>query len=265
MASVTASETSGQSRAMADHHLRLPDRRDDLRAALGNGLLPAADARRKGLGPPDLRPRHGAAEPVLGPRPAVVRGDRRPLRDLARAGHRRRHLCGRPGADGECQLAVDALSRRRRAGRARRRGRFVQHRARRLRPAYAAGTPQHRVRHRHRRRLGRHVPVRADQPGHDRCLWLVRHTGLSRHRHARPADPGHPACRKFARRQGGDGRDAAVDRQRAPRGARPPQLRAADHGLLRLRLPDRLHHRPLPGLYPRHRHRRRAMRSSRWR
>ncbi len=46
---------------------------------------------------------------------------------------------------------------------------------------------------------------------------------------------------------------------------RPPQLRAADHRLLRLRLPDRLHHRPFPGLYPRHRHRRRATPSSRWR
>ena len=33
---------------MADHHLRLPDRRPDLRAALGDGLLPTANARGKG-------------------------------------------------------------------------------------------------------------------------------------------------------------------------------------------------------------------------
>ena len=40
------------------------------------------------------------------------------------------------------------------------------HRARRLRPPHAAREALDRVRHRHGGRLGRHVPVRADQPGH---------------------------------------------------------------------------------------------------
>ena len=87
--------------SVADHHLRLPHRRDHLRAAFGDGLLPAADARRKGLGPHHLRPGHGDAEPVLGPRPAVLRRDRRPLRHLARAGARRPHLRRRPLSDGD--------------------------------------------------------------------------------------------------------------------------------------------------------------------
>ena len=159
--------------SVAHHHLRLPDRRADLRAALGDGLLPAADARRKRLGPHDLRPRHGAAEPVLGSQPAVLRGHRRPLRHLARAGARRPDLRGRPLSDGDRRQPDDAAHRRRRAGRPRRRRRLVLDRARRLRPAHAAGEAFDRLRHRHGGRIGRHVPVRADQPGPDRRLWLV--------------------------------------------------------------------------------------------
>ena len=127
----------------------------------------------------------------------------------------------------------------------------------------AAFAPQHQpaepldgVRHRHRRRFRRHVHLRPDQPGSDRRLWLVRHARLHVDRHAGHPGAGNPACRQCALGQGLAGRGRADARSGAVRGLRPQELPAADLGLLRLRLPGRLHHRPLPGLYQGHRHRR---------
>ena len=191
----------GKISPMADHHLRLPDRRTDLRSALGHGFLPTPHAGGKGLGPHDIRPRHGAAKLVLGPQPAILRRYRRPLRHLARAVARRPYLCGRPLSDGRRRQPDHAACRRRHTRRPRRRSRLVLDRACGLRPPHAAREAIDRFRHRHRGGIGRHVPVRADRPGPDRRLWLV--AGADHHGRN---DAGHPAARypaawEFAQRR----------------------------------------------------------------
>ena len=264
MADVTASERPAEPRAMADHHLRLPDRGADLRAALGDGLLPAADAGRQRLGPPDLRPRHGAAEPVLGPRPAVLRGHRRQIRHLARAGHRRRHLCRRPLSDGDrriaarCSISAAACW----SGLA-------------SRPARSASCspPSPGTRPPERRSIVFGIGTAAGSAGMflfapisqgliDAYGWSDC-AGLSS---ASPmlvvAAPCHPAARQFAQRQqDGDGRDAAVGRRSAARSASATAaivLLTTGFFVCGFQVAFITAH--FPAYIARHRHRRRAMR-----
>ena len=95
------------------------------------------------------------------------------------------------------------------------------------------------------------------QPGADRRLWLVGQR-WSTWRSPMLVIPvlAIPLVGNSRSGTGLAGRDRADARPGAVGSLRPQELPAACLRLLRLRLPGRLHHRPFPGLYRRHRHRR---------
>ena len=146
------------------------------------GFFQLADARGHGLGPHHVRPRDGDPEPRLGARTAVLRRDGRQVRHLARAGHFRRPLRGRALRDGACgepapgSMSAAACS----SGSA-----WPRAPSRSCMAAFARNVSAERrsfvFGHRHGRRLGRHVRLRADQPGADRAATAGPDTpGLAR-------------------------------------------------------------------------------------
>ena len=193
----------GQRLSPAPHHrLRLRDRDDLVRAALGDGPVPGADAGGDRLVAHPVRPGHGNPEPVLGARPALLRGGGRQVRRLAHAGAGRRGLCDRAPDDvvaGRHRLPACG---RRSAGRAWRRGLVVRHRAVGLRAQRLGREPLDGVRPGHRGRVARHVPVRAALGGAHRPLRLVGRAGLAGRDGAGDPAAGDPAARQRARRDG---------------------------------------------------------------
>ena len=149
------------------------DRAAELRAALEPRLFHPADEPRIRLGPRRVRPRAGAAEPVVGPGPADRGRDRRPLRRPARDDRRRAALCRRSAPDALFDDAAVARSRRRRPDRLRAVRLFVQPGAVGVQQAAAAGEARPCARRRHRGRLVRAIPVRAVRRRDDRQFRLA--------------------------------------------------------------------------------------------
>ncbi len=240
----------------ARHRRRLPDRGAQLRPALDDGLLPHADVERARLGPRDLRARHRHPEPRLGHRPAFRRHARRQVRHGAGADRRRAPLRPRPRADGADHRPGDAATHRRRPHRPRHRRLGVPAGPRRLRAAPPRAHADHRPTGSARppARLGQFIFAPLGQGFIQAYGWqtalivmaaiVLAHPAVLALRHPRQADG-----RRRSRRAEGP-----VDPRGAPRGLPPPLLPAARRRLLRLRLPDRLHHRPPAALSQRHRH-----------
>ena len=159
--------------AARHHHLRMRDRAVELRAALEPRLFRPADEPRVRLGTRRLRPRAGAAEPVVGPGPADRGRHRRSLRHPARDDRRRAALCRRPAADALFDDAAVARSRRRRPDRLRSIRLFVQPGAVGVQQAAAAREARLCARRRHRGRLVRAIPVRAVRRRDDRQFRLA--------------------------------------------------------------------------------------------
>ena len=111
----------------------------------------------------------------------------------------------------------------------------LRRRARRGRPARAAGAPHDRARHRGRRRLDRAVRDAAVLADPDLAVRLVQRAARAR----RLRVPDRPARRRARGPDDPSPRRRAGDRAGAAGGREPQGVLAADGQLPRLRLPDR--------------------------
>src|SRR5262249_16657010 len=125
--------------AARDRAVRLSHLHDQLWPARHARLLSHADVASQRLGPRRVRARAGDPEHPLGPRPAVCRRHRRPLRDHAGVVRGRHILRRRPDPDGVLDVAWDARPRGRRLRRLRSGRLFLLRRARRVRQAPLPG------------------------------------------------------------------------------------------------------------------------------